>query len=53
MIPRFRFCIYFNPGLNFHTIKLEFDKISEFEHGIYFVKVFSHDNVITRKLVIE
>jgi len=27
--------------------------ISVFESGIYFVKVFSYDNVITRKLVIE
>jgi len=26
---------------------------SELEPGIYFVKVFSHDNVITKKLVIE
>jgi len=26
---------------------------SDLESGIYFVKVFSHDNVITRKLVIE
>jgi len=24
-----------------------------FESGIYFIKVYSHDNVITRKLVIE
>nr|NQU93696.1 T9SS type A sorting domain-containing protein [Bacteroidota bacterium] len=28
-------------------------KTSYFESGIYFVKVFSHDNVITRKVVIE
>jgi len=27
--------------------------ISVFESGIYFVKVFSNNNVITRKLVIE
>jgi len=27
--------------------------VSEFESGIYFIKVFSRDNVITRKLVIE
>lgn len=27
--------------------------ISEFDSGIYFIKVFSHDNVVTRKLVIE
>ncbi len=27
--------------------------ISEFEPGIYFIKVLSHDSIITRKLVIE
>ena len=27
--------------------------VSEFDSGIYFVKIFTHDNVITRKLVIE
>ncbi len=27
--------------------------VAELDSGIYFVKVFSHDNVITRKLVIE
>lgn len=27
--------------------------VSEFDSGIYFIKVFSHENVITKKLVIE
>ncbi len=27
--------------------------VSEFEPRIYFIKVFSHDNIITQKLVIE
>ena len=27
--------------------------VSEFDSGIYFVKIFTHDNVITKKLVIE
>jgi len=26
---------------------------SDFESGVYFIKVFSHDNVITKKLIIE
>jgi hypothetical protein len=27
--------------------------VSEFDSGIYFVKIFTHENVITKKLVIE
>jgi hypothetical protein len=26
---------------------------SKFDSGIYFIKIFSHNNVISRKLVVE
>ena len=49
--------IYNQAGQLVKQLKINGEKtildISGFEQGIYFVKVFSHDNVITRKLVIE